>query len=447
LSNSWTESLKAIFKNKGFDANDIDQHEQLITQTALKLQQAVNTGIKQNIDYNPSPEFIAKLYNDVWIFSGCKTYIELTEVAKLLKTETGELKPFYKFRDDVLNIYKTYNINYLKAEYQHAVTSSQMAAKWKQFEQNADNYYLQYRTAGDKRVRASHAALNRITLPSNDPFWDSFYVPNGWNCRCNVIQVLKSRYQPTLQADAMQAGEEALTVRNADGSINTKATQRNQIFKFNPGKQQAVFPQHHPYYQYQRLIDDKLKPIIRRQRIKKWEQTYNQKWNDTFTLANDIDIPENLNFDQKIQHIAKNIVSLQNEIAFVLNKNGDLIARFTGNDENIENISKGLNLTDLIVIHNHPDNSFFSRWDIETTIEKNILSQIVVTNQNLYILTRKSDQWDYDEYFDTLMQLRDNILDEWVKSTTNMFMDEYFESIIVKYIINQLNYNLKTVQL
>ena len=46
-----------------------------------------------------------------------------------------------------------------------------MAAKWHDFEQDGDRYYLQYRTAGDDKVREEHAALNGTTLPPSDPFW------------------------------------------------------------------------------------------------------------------------------------------------------------------------------------------------------------------------------------------------------------------------------------
>ncbi len=38
----------------------------------------------------------------------------------------------------------------------------------------------------DTHVRDSHLALNGITLPKNDPFWDKHMPPWEWGCRCRI---------------------------------------------------------------------------------------------------------------------------------------------------------------------------------------------------------------------------------------------------------------------
>ena len=176
-----------------------------------------------------------RLERSNYIFSGMKTFHELNEAFPSLLDENGNRKPFKQFLNDVQRIDKTYNANYLRAEYNFVQASAQMAAKWESFMSDGDRYNLQYRTAGDKKVRPEHAALDRVTLPITDTFWEEYYPPNGWNCRCTVVQVLKSKYPVTPHDEAMALGEEA-TGKEAKG-----------IFKFNAGKEQKAVPDYNPY--------------------------------------------------------------------------------------------------------------------------------------------------------------------------------------------------------
>src|SRR6185295_9984006 len=44
----------------------------------------------------------------------------------------------------------------------------------------------QYHTAGDDRVRPTHAVLNGLILPGNHEFWNDHFPPWSFNCRCAV---------------------------------------------------------------------------------------------------------------------------------------------------------------------------------------------------------------------------------------------------------------------
>ncbi len=161
----------------------------LISETNDILQDALSKGITKVIPF----ETTSYLEQNTFIFSGFKTYRELKEVSMLLRGEDGGFKSFEKFKEDVIKIDNLYNKNYLNAEYNFAVQSSQMASKWLEFEESGEDYYLQYRTAGDDKVRSEHQALAGITLPVNDKFWSMYLPPNDWNCRCTVVQVLKDK--------------------------------------------------------------------------------------------------------------------------------------------------------------------------------------------------------------------------------------------------------------
>lgn len=220
--------------------------EMLKEKPAVELLREINRvlqhAIAGSINHEVPPELTRYLQNDVFVFSGFKTYNELREASLLLTDESGGIKPLDRFRRDVEKIDSTYNGNYLEAEYNFATGSAQMAAKWSHVAADGDRYDLQYRTARDNRVRRDHAALHDTTLPASDPFWDKYYPPNGWNCRCTVVQVRKGKYPRSNSEEAMRRGEVATMQISKDGS------NRAEMFRFNPGKDKVVFPERHPYY-------------------------------------------------------------------------------------------------------------------------------------------------------------------------------------------------------
>lgn len=71
--------------------------------------------------------------------------------------------------------------------YQANLQTAYMAGRYKaQMENVADRPYWQYTAVMDRRTRPSHAAMNGLVFRADDPFWLSFYPPNGFNCRCRV---------------------------------------------------------------------------------------------------------------------------------------------------------------------------------------------------------------------------------------------------------------------
>lgn len=176
-----------------------------------------------------------RLQRSDFIFSGMKTFHELNEAFPSMLDENGERKSFERFLNDVRSIDETYNANYLRAEYNFVSASAEMAAKWEEFAEDGDRYNLQYRTQKDDKVRPEHAALDGVTLPPSDSFWEEFYPPNGWNCRCTVVQVRKSKHPATDHDEAMTLGDVALQ-RDTKG-----------MFRFNAGAEESTVPDYNPY--------------------------------------------------------------------------------------------------------------------------------------------------------------------------------------------------------
>lgn len=175
------------------------------------------------------------------VFSGLKTHAQLTEARQYLKDEKGDIVPFYKFQEKILKLNQAYNKNYLEAEYEFAVQSAQSVESWQTFSDDAERYWLEYRTAGDERVRADHDALRGVCLPKNDPFWESYYPPLGWRCRCTVVQVLASEKQLSDSKKARELGERATTQIGASGK------NKLEMFRFNPALEKRLFPKDNGY--------------------------------------------------------------------------------------------------------------------------------------------------------------------------------------------------------
>jgi SPP1 gp7 family putative phage head morphogenesis protein len=101
--------------------------------------------------------------------------------------------------------------------------SAHMAGRWSQLQANKDRRpYLQYRTAGDAKVRPQHRQWNGLIYPIDDPFWQTHYPPNGWGCRCTV----RAYSQADLAAKGLQVAEpykvQMRNVVNRDGEVTDR---------------------------------------------------------------------------------------------------------------------------------------------------------------------------------------------------------------------------------
>jgi SPP1 gp7 family putative phage head morphogenesis protein len=145
-------------------------------------------------DYNK----LAHLEANVYAFSGAKNWQMLRDLTDAVKDTTS----FKEFKNKALTILDEYQGNWLKTEYNAAIAGSQMASKWVDFQKGAalrspdDVPLLEYRTMEDGRVREEHEILDNTTKPVSDPWWDTYYPPNGWNCRCTVIRLNEGKETP-----------------------------------------------------------------------------------------------------------------------------------------------------------------------------------------------------------------------------------------------------------
>lgn len=204
----------------------------LTSLVAEKLRDAVIEGFGKDlpaIDYNtPDYDKLANLEKNVYQFSAAKDFQQLKSMTLALK-DGDRIRTFTEFRNEALKISDVYVGPWLRTEYDTAIASAQMAAKWQRFYADKKTLpLLQYRTVGDDRVRPSHEELDNVIRNIDDPFWDMYFPPNGWNCRCDVIQVVhgtETPYKDIVMPDDVP-----------------------RMFQTNMAKQGVIFPEKSPYY-------------------------------------------------------------------------------------------------------------------------------------------------------------------------------------------------------
>lgn len=119
---------------------------------------------------------------------------------------------------------------------------SYSAGEWAQIEETAKQApYLMYDAVDDNRTREQHRAWNGLVLRWDDPFWNSHRPPNGWNCRCSVIQLSQRDLRGLGKAGPDDAPpiEQREYINKRTGEVMQVPKGIDPGFDYNPGKSRA----------------------------------------------------------------------------------------------------------------------------------------------------------------------------------------------------------------
>lgn len=118
----------------------------------------------------------------------------------------------------------------LETIYRTNMQASYSAGQWQQIqEQKEIAPYLMYSAIDDDRVRPEHLAWNNLILPADDEFWDSHMPPNGWNCRCSVIQLSEDEIEEMGLEISSQAPKNANEGLDKGWDKNSATSQLNVL--------------------------------------------------------------------------------------------------------------------------------------------------------------------------------------------------------------------------
>ena len=214
--------------------------ESVYFRIAKELTKGMNKGLKavgKDAD-TYDKDFLRSLKHNAHVFSGAKTFNQVREMSDFIADNQGRRVPFKEYEAKARQIFDDFNETYLKTEIFQAENSATMASKWQDIEEDKDVLpFLTYSTVGDERVRESHRPLDGVTRPVNDPFWDTYYPPNGWRCRCDVDQE-----------------DEEATPSNL-GAV--KLPKVPPSMELNVGKKKVLFGPQHPYF----IVEDQFKEL------------------------------------------------------------------------------------------------------------------------------------------------------------------------------------------
>lgn len=241
LSHKQTAKLNALFDKQYDQLNNGNYNPDLstIAYTHKLLFQKASEGFGFNWTSikptDPLYQTYGRVEKDLLLFAGLKNDRFIKE-AQLIKESLRD-KSEKEIKIALKESWNKYYGVWLQTEMDHAQQTSYAKRRFQELEDaalNSNFKYWRYNSFQDERVRPEHLALNNVVKPFDDPFWKTYFPPNGYNCRCFVTTDFE------IEEDALDLTEEKLEQAQ-------KATPKE--FKTNLGNTPGIFTTKpaHPY--------------------------------------------------------------------------------------------------------------------------------------------------------------------------------------------------------
>ncbi|MFA5596874.1 MAG: phage minor head protein [Pusillimonas sp.] len=280
----------------------------------------------------------------------------------------------------------------LKTIYQTNMQTAYMAGRYKGMMDVVETRpYWRYVAVMDGRTRDEHRRLHGKILRYDDPFWDKYFPPNGWGCRCRIVSVSK-----------FEADKKGLEIIKGEDMAPAAALTVPPEWQYNPGKS-FWKPDTKKYSGWERK---KVEEIV----AKANEFKNNVEFVKNVDYNNEKEILSALREQEKI------IVSQDFESAVVVTKTGEVF-KVNGDSKFVHPEVLG-DLKGAYVTHNHTANETeysFSEDDFELFRDSGLKVLRGADVKYVYELTRLNNVMDDCEDYSVKILNPENYRHSWIQ--------------------------------
>lgn len=140
--------------------------------------------------------------------SGIAKGDELNTVFNAIEKSLKDGRPFSEFQSECAGIFERRGWTGQRAWrvdniFRTNIQTAYNTGRYQQMRLTKDaRPFWRYSAVNDKRTRPEHRAVHGKIFPADHPFWDTWYPPNGFRCRCSVNSVS----QENLDVNGWKAG-------------------------------------------------------------------------------------------------------------------------------------------------------------------------------------------------------------------------------------------------